>query len=43
MVTPQIKKQDKSEEFDNCDRPNNLTQIGFKSSCDLEIFFMDDP
>ena len=34
-------KQDKSEGFDSCDRPSNLTQIGFKSSifqpCDLEI------
>ena len=30
-----------SEGFDSCDRPSNLTQIGFKSSifqpCDLEI------
>ena len=25
-------KQGKSEGFDSCDRPNNLTQIGFKSS-----------
>ena len=27
-----IKKQGKSEGFDSCDRPSNLTQIGFKSS-----------
>ena len=37
-------KQGKSEEFDSCDRPSNLTQIGFKSStfgpCDLEILWM---
>ena len=26
------KKQGKSEGFDGCDRPSNLTQIGFKSS-----------
>ena len=26
------KKQGKSEGFDSCDRPSNLTQIGFKSS-----------
>ena len=25
-------KQGKSEGFDSCDRPSNLTQIGFKSS-----------
>ena len=34
-------KQGKSEGFDSCDRPSNLTQIGFKLSifrpCDLEI------
>ena len=24
-------KQGKSEGFDSCDRPSNLTQIGFKS------------
>ena len=37
-------KQGKSEGFDSCDRPSNLTQIGFKSSifrlCDLEIWWM---
>ena len=37
-------KQGKSEGFDSCDRPNNLTQIGLKSSifcpCDLEIGWM---
>ena len=39
-----IYKQGKSEGFDSCDRPSNLTQIGFKSSifqsCDLEIWLM---
>ena len=37
-------KQGKSEGFDSCDRPSNLTQNGFKSSifqpCDLEIWLM---
>ena len=37
-------KQGKSEGFDSCDRPNNLTQIWFESSifqpCDLEIWLM---
>ena len=37
-------QQGKSEGFDSCDRPSNLTQIGFKSSifqpCDLEIWLM---
>ena len=37
-------QQGKSEGFDSCDRPSNLTQIGFKSSifrpCDLEIWWM---
>ena len=37
-------KQGKSEGFDSCDRPSNLTQIGLKSSifqpCDLEIWLM---
>ena len=27
-----ITKQGKSEGFDSCDRPSNLTQIGFKLS-----------
>ena len=40
----QLKKQGKSEGFDSCDRPSNLTQIGFKSSifqpCDLEVWLM---
>ena len=27
-----ISEQGKSEGFDSCDRPSNLTQIGFKSS-----------
>ena len=39
-----ILKQGKSEGFDSCDRPNNLTQIGFKSSifglCNLELWWM---
>ena len=39
-----ICKQGKSEGFDSCDRPSNLTQIGFKTSifrpCDLEIWWM---
>ena len=38
------KKQGKSEGFDSCDRPSNLTQIGFKlwifRPCDLEIWWM---
>ena len=29
-------KQGKSEGFDSCDRHSNLTQIGLKSSNDLE-------
>ena len=29
---PLVGKQGKSEGFDSCDRPSNLTQIGFKSS-----------
>ena len=37
-------KQGKFEWFDSCDRPSNLSQIGFKSSifrpCDLEIWWM---
>ena len=40
----QKKNQGKSEGFDSCDRPSNLTQIGFNSSifqpCDLEIWQM---
>ena len=39
-----IFKQGKSEGFESCDRPSNLTQIGFKWSifrpCDLEIWWM---
>ena len=39
-----VKKQGKSEGFDCCERPSNLTQIGFKSSifqpCHLEIWLM---
>ena len=37
-------KKGKSEGFDSCDRPSNLTQIGLKSTifrpCDLEIWWM---
>ena len=37
-------EQGKSEGFDNCDQPSNLTEIGFKSSifqpCGLEIWLM---
>ena len=37
-------EQGKSEGFDSCDRPSNLTQIGLKWSifrpCDLEIWWM---
>ena len=32
-------EQGKSEEFDSCDRPNNLTQIGFKSSINQAVKF----
>ena len=38
-------KQDKSEGFDSCDRPSNLTQIGFQSSIFQPVWpwnFMDD-
>ena len=35
-----FKKQGKSEGFDSCDRPSKLTQIGFKSPYDLEIWWM---
>ena len=38
-------KQGKSEGFDSCDRPNNLTQIGFKSLIFQPVWpwnFMDD-
>ena len=39
-------KQGKSEGFDSCDRPSNLTQIGFKSSIFQPLWpwnLMDDP
>ena len=39
-------KQGKSEGFDSCDRPSNLTQIGFKSSIFQTLWswnLMDDP
>ena len=39
-----VKKQGKSEGFESCDRPSNLTQIGFNrrfvNLCDLEIWWM---
>ena len=40
------KKQGKSEGFDSCDRPSNLTQTGFKSSIFQPVwpcYLMDDP
>ena len=43
---PPIRKQDKSEGFDSCDQPSNLTQIGFKSSIFQPVWpwkLMDDP
>ena len=39
-------QQGKSEGFDSCDRPSNLTQIGFKSSIFQPVWpwhLMDDP
>ena len=39
-------QQGKSAGFDSCDRPSNLTQIGFKSSIFQPVWpwnFMDDP
>ena len=39
-------EQGKSEGFDSCDRPNNLTLIGFKSSIFQPVWpwnLMDDP
>ena len=39
-------QQGKSEGFDSCDRPSNLTQIGFKSSIFQPLWpwnLMDDP
>ena len=39
-------EQGKSEGFDSCDRPGNLTQIGFKSSIFQPVWpwnLMDDP
>ena len=39
-----VKKQGKSGGFDSCNRPSNLTQIGFNhrffSPCDLEIWWI---
>ena len=39
-------EQGKSEGFDSCDQPSNLTQIGFKSSIFQPVWpwnLMDDP
>ena len=39
-------QQGKSEGFDSCDRPSNLTQTGFKSSIFQPVWpwnLMDDP
>ena len=39
-------EQGKSEGFDSCDRPSNLTQIGFESSIFQPVGprnLMDDP
>ena len=39
-------KQGKSEGFDSCDRPSNLTQIGFETSIFQPVWpqnLMDDP
>ena len=41
-----VYKQGKSEGFDSCDRPSNLTQIGFKSSIFQPVWpwnLMDEP
>ena len=41
-----LKKQGKSEGFDTCDRPSNLTQIGLKSYIFQPMWswnLMDDP
>ena len=41
-----LKKKGKSEGFDSCDRPSNLTQTGFKSSIFQPVWpqnLMDDP
>ena len=45
-MTSKKPKQGKSEGFDSCDRPSNLTQIGFKSSIFQPVWpwnLMDDP
>ena len=39
-------EQGKSEGFDSCDRPSNLTQIGFETSIFQPVWpqnLMDDP
>ena len=41
-----FEKQGKSEGFDSCDWPSNLTQIGFESSIFHPVWplnLMDDP
>ena len=43
---PPKRRQGKSEGFDSCDRPSNLTQIGLKSSIFQHVWpwnLMDDP
>ena len=45
LLSKNYNKQGKSEGFDSCDRPSNLTQIGFKSSILLPVWpwhLMDD-
>ena len=46
LLSTCLKKQGKSEGFDSCDRPSNLTQIGFISSIFQPLWpwnLMDDP
>ena len=46
IPTPCEWQQGKSEGFDSCDRPSNLTQIGLKSSIFQPVWpwnLMDDP
>ena len=46
IVTTFFEQQRKSEGFDSCDRPSNLTQIGFQSSFFQPLWpwnLMDDP
>ena len=44
-IAPKL-EQGKSEGFDSCDRPSNLTQIGFETSIFQTVWpqnSMDDP